>query len=128
MSITGVHPLVTELMRRLREQWLDDLAAALRRIDPSLLSGSISPGALPAGTVRETGTWSATASYRYGDLVVVGGSSYLALQPSMNVAVSNSSYWLPLGSATVPPPFDYIVDGDGAYLVDGDGAYLFVYV
>jgi hypothetical protein len=119
---------LTELYRQILEAIDARIEAALRHIDPALVSGTIPAGALPRGTVIDRGTYSPLARYRAGDLVVDGGTTYIALVGSTGVATSDTGTWRPIGGIAVPPPPDtyvYLIDSDGAYLLDTDGGYLY---
>lgn len=128
------HPLAVEVARRRREDIIAIVQEAIRR----LVAGEgnrLVPKSLPPGVLIDRGDWLAGARYRPGDLVIAGGSAYVAVAPSGGAAASveppDTAYWRPIGSAGggIPPPFAYLTDGDGNYLVDGsDGSYLFEYL
>jgi hypothetical protein len=102
----------------------------LARVDPGLVSGRLTPKGLPPGVLIDRGDWSATATYRPGDLVISGGAAYVATAISTAVEPPDTAYWRPLGSAGggIPPPFAYLVDSTGEYLRDSDGSFLFEYL
>lgn len=122
---------LNEHYRQLRQLWREDFIEELRGL--GILPGAtgIGTGSLPPGTMVNRGTYSPTALYRPGDLVIgAGGVAYVAIRASTGVAVSDTTYWQPLGGTAVPPPPDtyaYVVDSDGAYVIDADGAYVITY-
>jgi hypothetical protein len=57
-----------------------------------------------ASKVAYRGAWNSVAAYAPGDMVVAGGYAYIALSPSTNTSVSNTTYWLWLGSSAATLP------------------------
>lgn len=65
-------------------------------IDEVTLQAGTTSTALPTTLMNFKGAWSSTAAYNTNDLVISGTTSYVALQPNTNQAVSAATYWSPL--------------------------------
>lgn len=50
------------------------------------------------GTLVDRGAWSAATTYRAGDVVTSGGSTYVAVAASTNQVPPNATYWRTVGS------------------------------
>lgn len=96
MSAGGAfEALMTEWMRKLREAWIADVEELLRRT--GLLTGRISTGALPRGTMISRGAYNPSGVYRVGDVISSGGRLYVAIQAGSGNDPSDAAYWAPLG-------------------------------
>lgn len=86
----------TEFNRLIRETIAEMIEDYLRRI-PGFLTGRIGAGGLPPGTMIDRGSYSGTATYRPGDVVVSGGVVYVATAPATGIAPPDTAFWRPLG-------------------------------
>lgn len=108
--------MALELMRRIREMAIKDIEDYLARIDPALISGSLTPRALPGGTMVNRGDYATTANYRPGDMVQSSGASYVAVAASTAQSVTNPTYFARVAAGALAELSDVLLTG----LLGGD--------
>lgn len=65
-----------------------------------------------------TGPYSTTTAYDVNDVVNYGGSSYVAILPSVNKPVNNTAYWTLLAAAGTPLKFTGLYSATTTYAVN----------